>query len=1107
MRKKFIFAAALCLTTLSLTDNINAAVQITQEVQQDGRTIRGTVIDNTGEPVIGANVTIKGTTNGVITDIDGNFILNNAKGTLVVSFVGYKTQEIPITNKTTINVTLQEDSELLDEVVVVGYGTQKKASLTSAITQIKGEEAFANKGISNATVALQGEVPGLVITRTSSRPGSENAAMKIRGDISINGNSSPLIIIDGMSGSLDELNAMNPNDIENISVLKDASAAIYGARSAAGVVLVTTKRGKKGKAQIAYSGSISRTTNGIQPPLTDNRQWLDMFFEAQYWDANYGTPGMLDPRQTYQNVNYWILGGGKATAWNPETGKWEDDPTIIDPNTGAIMSYGGSNLFDALRAGKVVTIADGSKIKRWDPNVYMEDYLYGQATSHKHTVTISGADDKFNYYASLGFSDSQSQLKVADDGEKKYSARLNADYQANELLKFSTSMAYEKRDISTPSTDVGTGWMDPWLWPILNMNGDPYDTFSGSRNPIGGLLYGGRIDNSLTTFRGDMKITLDLSKWVKGLSLVASGNYKLAQRNKTEVKNEVTYYDWIGTVNGSKNGPGSLNESVEKWENVTLGGFANYERTFANIHSISAMIGMTAEQETSKKVVAARNMGPMYPGSGLTDLNVWITGDNNTAEGGQGSWGFVSYMGRLNYIYDDKYSVEVLGRRDGSSKLDKSQRWQNFYSVSGFWRLSRENFLKDIPWLSDLKVRYNYGKTGSVEGISNYERFSEIKTGTALFGITPTQHTSLWVDGMRSADRTWETLNSHNIGMDVAVLNNRLRATMEYFIKTNDGMFITTSYPAVLGAGAPKLNDGKLRANGWEIALNWNDQIGQVKYNIGGSLSDAWTKLLTLPNNEEIPQPGYNSKRLVGKPLNAIYVYQTDGLFQTQEEVDAFYEMFYWNADHTGPKAGNILPAPSETNLERLRPGARRYVDLDGDGAITNKDIYYAGETSPRLTFGFKAGLEWKGIDVSAFFQGVGKQVILRGGSVYAPFVVNYVRQNYTFMGKTWAPDHTNAEYPILSRNQNFNKFNYNNIDASVQKNRYIRLKSLVVGYSLPKQWIAKAGLNKLRVYFSGDDLWEWTKIKDGYDPENGEGGNTTFPFSRLLTFGIDVTF
>ena len=701
MRKKFIFAAALCLTTLSLTDNINAAVQITQEVQQDGRTIRGTVIDNTGEPVIGANVTIKGTTNGVITDIDGNFILNNAKGTLVVSFVGYKTQEIPITNKTTINVTLQEDSELLDEVVVVGYGTQKKASLTSAITQIKGEEAFANKGISNATVALQGEVPGLVITRTSSRPGSENAAMKIRGDISINGNSSPLIIIDGMSGSLDELNAMNPNDIENISVLKDASAAIYGARSAAGVVLVTTKRGKKGKAQIAYSGSISRTTNGIQPPLTDNRQWLDMFFEAQYWDANYGTPGMLDPRQTYQNVNYWILGGGKATAWNPETGKWEDDPTIIDPNTGAIMSYGGSNLFDALRAGKVVTIADGSKIKRWDPNVYMEDYLYGQATSHKHTVTISGADDKFNYYASLGFSDSQSQLKVADDGEKKYSARLNADYQANELLKFSTSMAYEKRDISTPSTDVGTGWMDPWLWPILNMNGDPYDTFSGSRNPIGGLLYGGRIDNSLTTFRGDMKITLDLSKWVKGLSLVASGNYKLAQRNKTEVKNEVTYYDWIGTVNGSKNGPGSLNESVEKWENVTLGGFANYERTFANVHSISAMIGMTAEQETSKKVVAARNMGPMYPGSGLTDLNVWITGDNNTAEGGQGSWGFVSYMGRLNYIYDDKYSVEVLGRRDGSSKLDKSQRWQNFYSVSGFWRLSRENFLKDIPWLSD----------------------------------------------------------------------------------------------------------------------------------------------------------------------------------------------------------------------------------------------------------------------------------------------------------------------------------------------------------------------------------------------------------------------
>ena len=335
---------------------------MTQEIQQDGQTIRGKVIDNTGEPVIGANVTIKGTTNGVITDIDGNFVLNNAKGTLVISFVGYKTQEIPIAGKTTINVQLQEDSELLDEVVVTGYGAQKKASLTSAISQIKGDEAFANKGIANATVALQGEIPGLTITRSSSRPGSEGAAMKIRGDISINGNSSPLIIIDGMSGSMDELNSMDASDIENISVLKDASAAIYGARSASGVVLVTTKRGKKGKAQISYNGSVSRTINGIQMPLTTNREWLDMFYEAQYYDAVANNPSLTTPEEIHKNINWWIFNsfGGPTL-----------DETDIDPATGQPTIYKGEKLFNALRNGNVLTLQNGTKVERWDPNVYM----------------------------------------------------------------------------------------------------------------------------------------------------------------------------------------------------------------------------------------------------------------------------------------------------------------------------------------------------------------------------------------------------------------------------------------------------------------------------------------------------------------------------------------------------------------------------------------------------------------------------------------------------------------------------------------------------------------------------------------------------------------
>ena len=320
-------------------------------------------------------------------------------------------------------------------------------------------------------------------------------------------------------------------------------------------------------------------------------------------------------------------------------------------------------------------------------------------------------------------------------------------------------------------------------------------------------------------------------------------------------------------------------------------------------------------------------------------------------------------------------------------------------------------------------------------------------------------------------------------------------------------MFISVEYPQVLGASAPKVNDGKFGARGWEFALNWRDKIGEVKYNVGFNLADARSEVKKLTNNENVPNAGLNSNRLIGKPRNSIYVYKTDGLFQNQAEVDAYYDKYYWNADHTGPKEGNILPAPGKQKTNTLRPGARKVVDLDGDGVITRDDIYYAGDAAPRLSFGIKGGLEWKGIDFNMFFQGIGKQKILRTGNMYAPWVVNYTRQNVSFMGKMWSEENPNAEYAIASRDAAFNRWNYQNKDVSVQNNKYIRLKSLVVGYTLPKAWTSKAGINKLRVYFSGDDLWEWTKVKDGYDPEYGEASNNTFPFSRQITFGVDLTF
>lgn len=1095
MNKRYYLAAVICFALLSLGHSTTVhAAQLPVVEQAKGHILKGTVLDEQGQPIIGATIMQKGTKKATVTDLDGHFLLTGVTGPVVVSYLGYKDQVIKPTDGD-ITVNMKEDAGQLDEVVVTGYGTQKKASLTSAISQIKGDEVFKDRSVSSTAVALQGEIPGLTVTRSSTRPGSEGASMQIRGDISINGGG-PLIIIDGLTGSIDELNAIDGNDIENISVLKDASAAIYGSRAAGGVILVTTKRGKKGNAQITYNGSISRTINGIQAPLTSNKEWLDMFYEAQYNDAAALT-GLTDHDAIHQKINWWIFNsfGGVTT-----------DPNDVDEN-GNPRSYVGESLFNALRDGKTLTLKRNQYIDRWDPNSYMMDYLYGQATSQKHNLSISGADDRFGYRLSLGYESDRSQLKPAYDGQKKWSARFNGDYQATDRLKLQTSISFERRKVQSPSTDVGAGWFDPWFWAVVNENGDAYDTFSGVRNPIGGLTQGGTYTNELTTFRGSVQGNYDLGFITKGLSLTGSAAFKRVEKNEQTQKNGVTYYDWVGTVYNTKQFPSSLSESFNRWDNITLDGFVNYSNTFAERHKVYAQFGMTAEQETNKAISASRNKGEMFPNSGLKDLDVYIGGDNNGAGGGQYSYGLVSYVTRLNYSYNDTYSLEFIGRRDGSSKLSKSQRWKNFYSLSGYWRLTSEPWMKDIKWLNDLKLRYNYGKTGSVTGIGNYERFAGVSTGQVLFGVNPAWEPSLWVGGMTSDNRTWETINSHNIGLDFTMLGNRLSGSFDYFIKTNSDMFISVEYPTVLGATAPKVNDGKFRARGWELALNWRDKIGEVKYNLGFNLSDVWSKVLKLTQNADKPYPGINKNRIVGKPRNAIYVYQTDGIFQTQEEVDAYYEMYYWNADHTGPKSGNILPVPSKSATNTLRPGARRLVDVNGDGKITVDDIYYAGDTSPRMTFGIKAGLEWKGIDFSVFFQGVGKQKILRSGNLYAPWVTNYMLQNKTFAGKMWTPENTDAEYCIASRDQNFNKWNYENKDVSVQNNRYIRLKSLVLGYTLPKSWVKKATLENVRFYFSGDDLWEWTKVKDGYDPEYGENTNNTFPFSRLLTFGVNVTF
>lgn len=1073
--------------------------------QSDQYAVSGSVTDETGEPLIGVTVMVKGNkTQGTVTDLEGNFTINVKKNSeLVLSYVGYNSLTVPVNGKKELKLKMIPSDATLDDLVVVGYSSQKKESLTGAISQIKGDEVYRGRGMTNTTTALQGEIAGLTVTRNSSRPGQEGAAMQIRGASSINGGS-PLILIDGQAASIDELNQLDGNDIASFSVLKDASAAIYGARSANGVLLVTTKRGKVGKPQISYSGSYTRSIDGIQPPYATNQEWLEMFYEAQVNDVRASNPSLTDPEQIHNSVNWWIFNsfGGNSAIKNPQTGKYE-----IDPNG---KLYQGETLFNALKNGEdFITINNNGFVEHWMANNYLWDYVFGDSNTWKHNLSVSGGDDKFNYRASLNFSDANSQLKIAEDNEKKYGARLNADYKPNDMFLIQTGFSWDRRDIKSPNQLQGNNaWtQDSWFWAVYNENGDAYDTF-GNNNPIAFMTQGGQNRTYWNTIRANGKVRVDFSRWLKGLSVDASAAYKRVGVEYSNKRTTVNFYDWAGTQTGTKTPTASMSEETKHWDSYTLGAFLNYNNRFGE-HQVDAMFGITGENEDYKRIKASRDNGELFPGSGLQDLEV-MNGDGGKtgANGGSNSWSFLSYVLDLRYNYADRYLLSFLGRRDGSSKLTKEQRWKNFFSISGGWVISNERFWENIgaaEWANFFKVRYNYGQTGSVTGIGNYESYSTIGTGSYFFGGI--NEATMWVSGMKSTSRTWETLKSHDVGVDLGFLNNRLTASFDWFEKTNNGMFINVVYPSVLGTSAPKTNNGKLRTRGWEVEVKWRDRIGEVNYNLGFQISDAKTKLLELTNNENVPNPGHNKNRLIGKPLDAIYCYQTDGIFQTQEEVDAYYEMYYWNEDHSGPKPGNVLPAPATADVNSLRPGARRRVDIDGDGVITVNDIYYAGDAAPRVSYGIKGGFSWKGIDFSIFFQGIGNQKIMREGYFAYPFRANWTSQNNKFLGNTWTPERTDAEYPILSRaGGNLNKYNYENTDALVTDNRYIRLKNLQVGYTLPQKWTSVVGVEKFRVYFSGDDLWEWTKIKDGYDPEHGEASNNLFPLCRMLTFGVELT-
>jgi TonB-linked SusC/RagA family outer membrane protein len=1038
-------------------------------VLAQNRIVTGSVVDGTsGQPLEGVTVTVKGSSSATVTDAEGRFRIQvPGNGRLVLTVVGYTETEIKPEANGVLSIKLEKLNKQLDDVIVVGYGAKKKATVTGSIVRV-GEEVFKDRPVPNVVNALQGAVPGLQITRTSARPGNEGLSITMRGASSVS-NVDPLIIVDGVPliGTW-EFNLINPNDIESVTVLKDASAAIYGARAQGGVLLVTTKRGRGGKTQVNVTSNFSLNTIGIKVPWATMSEWASLYLQTS----------TSDRRDLAGNPVEWF------PQWTKEN----------------LVKMAADSSFDW---------TDPSGVVRHFQNNNWLDELYGPSWSNQQNVSLRGSSGKSFYMLSLGYSDNKSLLKTAYDGEKKYTARFNYDYNISNRVRLETGVSFDNRLVQSPRNGIGNGYFDAPIFPTYNKLGQYYDDY-GYRNPVAFTTSGGTTKNKEGIVRLNGKLIAEL---ITGLKFTGSAAIVKRDGWNTAYNQTFKLYNWLGTkVNSTQYAPPNnpaITESVGNTFYQTYGAQLDYMKTIAGDHDIAVMVANTAELFETKAVSATRNQ---LQYEGLYDLNTAISPSTASYAslngGGSSHWGLISYITRVNYGYKDKYLVEFLGRRDGSSRFSDGNRWSNFYGVSAGWRISQEAFMRRFDWLNELKVKASYGETGGQAGIGNYDYLALIGTGTALFGSTPALQPTGFLSGITTNVRTWERMANKNLALEFGVLKNRLSGTVELFEKKNVGMLVRLVYPSTLGGSAPTTNSGTLRTRGWELTLNWRDKAGAVQYNVGFNIANAKNTIISYAGANVWGEGKFTNPR-EGYALNSIYVYKTDGYFQTQEEANAYFQKY----GGSGRVAAYNGTAGGGSNT--LRPGDLKVVDLDGDNLITatgtglkgSGDLYYYGDADPHYNFGVNLGAQWKGFDVGAFIQGVLKWNILRVGNGRAPFFRNYLNVNTTYMGKTWTPANTGAEYPRLSFDNNINNWNWQFNDVNVQNLRYARLKSLVIGYSLPKQISERIRAENIRFFFSGNDLFEITSVRDGFDPERGESSDNSYPFFRTWSFGLNLTF
>ena len=1073
---------ALCLTmsTAAYGANPTVASSVYQSAQAGKYKITGKVVDNNGEPIIGASVVEHGTKNGTVTDIDGNFTLTTSKENAVlgISYIGFIPQQVKA-HTGGMNVQLREDAQNLNEVVVVGYGTQKKADLTGAVSSVSGTE-IASRPVTDATQSLQGLVPGLLVSNDSSgRPGS-SGTLTLRGQGNLSGTGHPYVLVDGIEMNLSDV---NPNDIENISVLKDAAAcAVYGARAAYGVILVTTKRGQEGKARINYQGSVGWNSPTVLPDMLNAVDFANM------WNDGCKNAGST---RLYSTEKIGLLE------------QYIKDPSSVDP-------------WQELPANANMNPAFENQEKGIGNVDYFKLHYKDASFKQRHNLSVTGGGKAAQYYVSAGYYKEDGLLRYADIDFERMNVSTNLTSQLTPWLKLKTGLKFSHSNQNTPFGDGGLS--DGFFHSLARFRPtvsvvDPNGHFTElSMIPY---LQSGTFTRTKRDFI-NMTGGFELNP-LKGLNIYMDYTYKIVGTNYTALNVAPLIYgaDGVSTTLGvrqelgvTKDGKYTRYKSNTHYQTINL--YGTYNISLEKAHNFTLMAGY---QEENSKYDYLRNVI-----TGLfstSNPNVGMGTGDKTVTDTRNSWATRGFFARLNYDYKSRYLLEVNGRYDGSSRFAKDHRWGFFPSVSVGWNLTEEPFMENYRQvLSQFKVRASIGRLGNQAGAGLYSFASTMGISSNLGGyiFNDGRHLYLNAPGVINPATTWEKVDSKNLGIDFGFFNGTLSGSFDIFQRdTKDMLGPGVDFPDFFGADAPQTNNAQLRNRGWELTLNYRGKIGNdITYNIGGSLSDA-TAEVTAYENPTGADPVNNWYK--GKKVGEIWGYRTDGLIKTQEQADEY------NRTHNN----------KFFTTEKWTPGDIAFRDLNDDGYVnngTNKlgdmgDMVVVGNTTPRYQYTISGGINWKGLGMSFIFQGVGKRdwnpagnVYFWGSSSYAQVTLFKEHLDY------WTPDNPNAYYPkpYIHTAGGVRKFQAktgsNTTDQYLQSAAYCRLKNLTISYDLPQNIIKKAGLSQVRVFVSGENLFTITNLKGMFDPEvifaqnsyNKEGGKQ-YPINRVYSIGLSVGF